>query len=605
MTFSVMTPTKKSISKKPIFGFDIETYDNNKKFLCGSITGEFYKKLFFTKDALIKELSHNRFRNAIIAATNLSFDFFGVFYKNPSIKEFLIQFRGSDLIYAKTYLDSDGSFSYNPGKKRFSLTFLDTMNYARLSVQKMGKILRFQKLEKPHFLGHRPTTMEEWDQMIRYNLRDSEISRRFMEFLRDSFQKLGSSFKNTIASSSMSLFRNIYLKKSYFTHDADMLLEMLKGYYGGRCECFKRGYSDQKHFYYDFNSLYPAVMHDEEFPEPDSIRPNKINDISYIEAYEGFATVDIECPKDVFPLLPFRLDKKLIFPQGSFSGTYTNAELRKAMHEGYIIKKIHKNIYFKRSCRPFQEFVDDLYDKRQKYKETNNPMEYVVKIMMNSLYGKFGEKFENRENVIPLPKTTDDLLKYNYIEPIKDTGFVRVVMDMVKPRVHCFPEWCSYVTAYGRMRLYDILKRSDPVYCDTDSIITRKSFGSSDSLGKLKIEHIPQKMIIVKPKLYMMDTGKERIFKGKGIGFRMCMEDFGSILDGNGVSYKRILRFKESIRRGFIPNEVADICKKLTLEDNKRIWEEPFSISEMQVSTPICLNKDMHDIIKNPIVSII
>ncbi len=44
-----------------------------------------------------------------------------------------------------------------------------------------------------------------------YNLKDSEISYKFMRFLFDSFEELGASPKMTIASTSMSLFKNKFL----------------------------------------------------------------------------------------------------------------------------------------------------------------------------------------------------------------------------------------------------------------------------------------------------------------------------------------------------------------------------------------------------------
>ena len=47
------------------------------------------------------------------------------------------------------------------------------------------------------------------------------------------------------------------------------------------------------------------------------------------------------------------------------------------------------------------------------------------------------------------------------------------------------------------------------------------------------------------------------------------------------------MKFKESVRRGFIPNELQEITKNLTLEDEKRFWAKPYNIKDHQTSTPI------------------
>lgn len=47
------------------------------------------------------------------------------------------------------------------------------------------------------------------------------------------------------------------------------------------------------------------------------------------------------------------------------------------------------------------------------------------------------------------------------------------------------------------------------------------------------------------------------------------------------------MKFKESIRRGFIPNEIQEITKIVNLEDNKRYWNSTFNYRGFQESRPI------------------
>ena len=80
---NVLKSTKQKLFTKRLFGFDIETANNNKDFILASIIGENYEKVFYSKDELINEIKNKYiFRNSVICATNLSFDFFGSFFNN-------------------------------------------------------------------------------------------------------------------------------------------------------------------------------------------------------------------------------------------------------------------------------------------------------------------------------------------------------------------------------------------------------------------------------------------------------------------------------------------------------------------------------------------
>ena len=86
-----LRPLKGKVKPIKIFGFDIETYNNNKNFCCGSIVGDNYCKFFRDKQEMINDFSSNRnFRNSYLVATNLMFDFFGLFDIEEAINKFNI-----------------------------------------------------------------------------------------------------------------------------------------------------------------------------------------------------------------------------------------------------------------------------------------------------------------------------------------------------------------------------------------------------------------------------------------------------------------------------------------------------------------------------------
>ena len=173
--------------------------------------------------------------------------------------------------------------------------------------------------------------------------------------------------------------------------------DLFKAYYGGRTETLKRGEVSDLN-YYDINSLYPSVMHGCLYPDPNTMRITHKNSRKYIDMYDGVSSVEIHCPDSIkVPLLPYRYDNKLYFPRGTFKGWYSHVELRKAMDLGYILKHVEKTYYYKESCCPFVDYVSDIYAKRMKYKSEGSVMQLIAKLFLNSLYGKFGQKFEDRD----------------------------------------------------------------------------------------------------------------------------------------------------------------------------------------------------------------
>ena len=577
---------------KDIYGLDIETYDRNRKMFCCSIVGDNYKKIFLNKDDTIKELAKKRFRSSIIAATNLSFDYMGLFHKTEAIKKGFMLWRGSDMILCKMY-SKNGNFVHKSQKhknKREPIVFLDTLNYAKLSVEKIGKLLKLPKLKKPSALGRLPKNKQEREELITYNFRDSEISQKYIKFLYNSFIALGATPKITIAATAMNLFQRQYLKFPLYTNPTDLILDQLKAYYGGRVEAIGRG-PFKGYNYYDFNSLYPwAMLH--EYPNPNRPKVNRLNTLKYIEAYPGVANVDITAPDYMeYPFLPVR-GERLLFPLGSFSGWYTNLEINKAIDLGYVITRVKKCIFFRDTFYPFKDYITDLYKKRLEYKESNNPMQQVVKLLMNSTYGKFSEKFFGRDNIIPIPETVEELHSYDHFERVgKD--FIRIKEGVKEPKPYCIPIFAAYTTAYARIKLHDYIRKCSPIYFDTDSLITKKSFIESTKLGGLKREYRIKEGMIVKPKFYALRThkGDQIRIKGFSPARNYTYEDFLLFLDNTKRYYNRFAKFRESLRRDLIPNEIIRVHKELTLDDQKRDWNnQDFSTTEYQISKPLILN---------------
>ena len=613
MTRHIFKRTQQKLFSKRLFAFDIETYDRNTRMSCASIVGKvdgvIYQRYFENsggrdaKAEIIHELKTNPiFKNSVIFATNLDFDFLGLFFGDEEQKHFHPRRRGSKLLSIQTYLHKNEftffrTDPFTKSKKQYpSIEFRDSLNYAQMSLKQMGETIGFPKLPTPDFiqdpeLWTKPKSVDDWESLKTYNINDSWVTYYFMVYIFKGYEDIGATVKLTQASTSMSLFKNKYLG-DFVMHpqDKEMLLKIFEGYYGGRTEAFKRGnFKNCK--YYDFNSLYPSVMEEFEFPDPNSMRYTRRDVPNYIMHCEGVSQVTIEVPKMPIPPLPYKIKEQILFPYGTMTAWWSHIEIRNALECGCTLKKVHQCIYFVKTMRPFKGFVNDLYTLRNKHKRNHNKMEYVTKILMNSLYGKFGEKFGERTETFYKDSVTPKMLEKSIkVEYIGDEWVD--LTSIQEPMAHCIPIWAVYVSAYGRVKLHQtMMKHPDVIYCDTDSLITHDTIPTSGQLGELKLEHNVSEGWVVRPKMYCFidDDSKDEQVKLKGLGMRIDIARFLGLEDDPKILYKRIAKFKEAIRRGyFVPNETIPTHKTFGLEDTKRNWKgQKFSFKAFQESDPL------------------
>lgn len=654
LTDNCLKPKKEKIQPYNIFGFDIETYGKYNKFLMGSIVNGSNNYVFWDKDDMINFIltSHIFRGKALIFATNLGFDFLSLFGDKLGDYNFEFLIRGSSFLNIKLTL-----------KSGHVINFRDTMNFFKGSVAYIGKkILGLEKLPKPKCLGKKPKNKIERKELEVYNIRDSYITYKFSEFLQKSFNDLGTNMKYTIASTSMSLFQNKYLDSHMFQPKKEIIDFMFKAYYGGRTECINRGKITNRN-YYDINSLYPYVMCKKKYPHPNYInhikfkwselnyrgndiekillsKNSKNNGLDLIKNYEGISYCLINCKFDLkileskgleglenYPIIPFRDEfrGKLTFPLGYIETYQTHLELRKAISLGYDVTVI-ESYYYTKTFNPFENFVNDLYNKRLEEKAKKSPLQMVYKILLNSLYGKFAQKMEhteviinnseeNKERILKAIRINYDREKHNQNERYKidlidecklthDTGEIispqiYYLTDKEKKYIPKFinPILSIYITSYARLELYNLIEESIyngflPDYFDTDSIITQHTFNESKELGALKKEYEIKEGVLVKPKMYFFkgideDSKDCEIYKCKGLMNIKSYEDFVNILDTKEYHYTKFTKFKESLRRKIYFNEMIDVTKKLDLEDNKRKWKKEFNQYEKQESKPI------------------
>jgi len=612
-------------NNKQIFGFDVETKQQQKiserglqytqqEFLMGSVVGKDLKRVFWNKKEMQKFMvTDQKLRDNLVFATNLDFDFNMLFDDFEDAKNFNILERNGRFImitYRKGFKIINNKKTY--GHK---WRFLDTINYSKFGVQKLGEMLNIPKIEHPSFLGQEPKTREEEQELIQYNVRDSYISYKFGEFMQQFCTGINAKLKITIASIGMDYWRRNYLDRDIFREKREYINKHFQGSIkGGRTENFKRGYFENI-FYYDFNSMYPSVCvkgYDGKghYPNPTSVKIVREGAEDYIDIFEGISKVDITCPYMYIPLLGSH-DKngKLFFPKGDISGWWTHVELRKAIKLGYEIKKVYETIYYTDEFVPFKDCVKTLYELRMSYKkEGNAPMEQMIKTLMNAgLFGKFAQKIDKKTNTYHIKNLHVEKDGTVYVEQngkkivlhkfnIRGQYVFEKIEIPLRIPVYILPILASYTTALARIKLHKDMNQyaKNVIYCDTDSItVNKKVFDTSTSLGELKLEDEIKEAIFCRPKQYYYNNGKKDIIKIKGVKKYVLpdYESFMTILQTGKTSYKRFTTTKESAIRKIPYGSIIDVQKRISLEDDKRLWKGRFNISGIQDSKPLSMRE--------------
>ncbi|GAI75079.1 unnamed protein product, partial [marine sediment metagenome] len=267
-----------------------------------------------------------------------------------------------------------------------SIVFLDSMNWFVESLAKTGERIGLKKL---------PIDFDTCSdiELSKYCRRDVEIElenfRRFMRFL---YSNTVSRLCYTRGSTAMAAYLFGFYKTKIYIHNNQEAIDLEReAYKGGRTECFYLGdLNDENYYIVDVNSLYPAVMRDNVYPVKYVEIAHKVkeNDLRHrLESQMAVAKVLIETDE---PAYAVRRDRT-IFPVGCFWAYLTTPELKYALDRGHI-KEIKEAVFYEQGDI-FSGYVDRFYSLRRQFAKEGNA-EYVelCKKLLNSLYGKFGQK---------------------------------------------------------------------------------------------------------------------------------------------------------------------------------------------------------------------
>jgi hypothetical protein len=347
----------------------------------------------------------------------------------------------------------------------------------------------------------------------------------------------------TLPGLSFAIFRAHYLKdNSIHMLSGDISKDIRTGYTGGAVDMYvPKSFDNSKIYAYDVNSLYPYVMRDFKMPIGNPIYFNG-NILKKEDKPFGFFYCNITAPDNLeHPIIQSHINTndgiRTISPQGAWKDMIFSEEMYNAMKLGY--KFDVKWGYLFNSDFIFKDFVNDIYELRLKYPKSD-PMNYTAKLILNSLYGRFGMDdnfsqsyimskidYKSFENKLNNKESIQDIIDLggNYLVQIKNPKVeLNTQLDNGSEKHNVNVAVASAISAYGRIYMSQF--KNDPDYIlfntDTDSIYIDTplpdSFISETELGKMKLENICSKAIFIAPKVYGIVNEKgEEIIKIKGL----------------------------------------------------------------------------------------
>lgn len=284
---------------------------------------------------------------------------------------------------------------------------------------------------------------------------------------------------------------------------------IMSGYFGGRVETFAVGIVDGSSINYDVRSAYPAAT--AELPSLTDCLVQHVTNYDYNERYALWRVVWHKVgsePAHLTPF-PFRHNKRIFWPH-SGEGWYHAEEVRAAMDvfsdgkrgiqitvsEGYRIVPGNNE-------RPFQ-WVPELYNERAEYKRNGDPREKILKLGLNSLYGKTAQSIGGK--------------------------------DGAPPPFQCYL-WAGMITADCRAKLLRAASLSDSVLAiATDGLFVRERIPGlleNDELGAWESVEVEPGLMLIQPGVYATPSlgkkrtdglgsfAKSRGFSARGINYEM------------------------------------------------------------------------------------
>lgn len=579
----------KGFKMKENTGLDTETLNGYVKLIC-SDDGDY--KFINSFDDVIKFLTRAKFRGKYNWFFNIQFDFESMI-KYLDYGELVALYKDKELQYNEFF-----KIKYIP-KKYFVIQdnsnnnyyFYDMHNFVEGSLNKASKeMLKDSKLEYRVCAKRLNFDAEYWKQeekrIVEYCIKDALLTKKLADYFWGIIYTNLKFYPKTPISKGK-------LSEEYFLHTCDIpainsipekvLKHAYNTYYGGHFEILKRGYFE-KVYSYDIKSAYPSIIKDlidmskGKWEKTDKLNP---------DCHSGFYLCSIQSMEKNFSPFMQKVggDKGLnVYPNGKFKQYLTKEEILffESRFENNDIKIESGYEFFPKSeVKPFKSEIERLYEWKEK--EQNEDIKKCVKIILNSLYGKF----------------------------------IQVSGDYNKTGRLFNPLYAAKITAGARIKILELaLQKPECVISfSTDSVCSTEKLNVplNPQLGDFQLDFNGQGVFIMSDiyNLWNEETKKEKTkLRGFSLASSKDMEKEKTYLKdilrmlketvyeysterpshlGECIAHNKTKTIKDNL------NVFTSHKKKIDINgDNKRIWSKEFKsgkdcLKEMHESLPIMI----------------
>lgn len=527
------------------------------------------------------------------------------FYDGNTYEEFTDEYELIKFLYDKeiiVYAHNGGKFDYH-----FLLDYIDPFEEimiinGRIAKFKIGacefrdsynilptSLATYQKTEIDYGIfeeGEREKP-HNWKKIRDYLYDDC---RDLYEYVTAFIERYGMNL--TQAGAAMKQWRKISEREPPHDFEGIIYKAFSKFYYGGRCQSFDYGIKTGDFKMIDINSAYPYAMLSchpigldyfelDEFDikngEFDKLEPK----------YKSACFMTIECVS--FGALPFRgKDNSLFFPADTKRRTYhiTGWEYEAGIRTNTIADVEIKAVFAFYELTDFKDYILHFYEERKQAKaQGDKAQDIFCKLLMNSLYGKFGSNPDSYSHyMVAEPDVMDEdgrAGEWSFAGPFGQNILMEKPLDEEEARYYNVATSAS-ITGYVRAFLWEAICGCEEVqYCDTDSILARDiktvPNGFGGELGQWSVDGEFSEIALCGRKLYafkykepIKDKKTDRLITHKvaSKGTRLDAGQLYRIAQGEEVLYETIHpTFSVHRKPTFVNRTVKSVKKELREED--------------------------------------
>nr|YP_010146944.1 hypothetical protein K4014_mgp23 [Cyclocybe aegerita]QQP21453.1 hypothetical protein [Cyclocybe aegerita] len=518
--------------------------------------------------------------------------------------KYTITFRDSYLLLPSSLRNLCKSFNTESQKDIFPYLLSD-INY----IGEVPDFKYFSNISLEDYNKYKELYSKNWnfkEEAIKYCKLDCitlyQIISKFNSLIFNTFS-LNINNYPTLPSLTFAIFKSKYLKEDeVHMLSGQIAKDIRKGYTGGSVDMYiPLIEKDSKIFIYDINSLFPSQMFLYKFPV--GTPTFFTGDITKIPSYNseekpfGFFYCKITAPNYLeHPIIQthFKTNEgiRTVSPLGAWEDMIFSEEMYNAMKIGYKFEILWG--YTFESDNIFSEIISDLYKIRLEYSKSD-PMNYIAKILMNSLYGRFGmddnftysdimdkkdyfkyEKLDKNNSILDVTELNNNKFLVTSKNPKVELD---TILDNGTENHYINIGIASAITAYSRIHMSKFKNNSNYklFYTDTDSIYISKELPeelvSSTILGKMKLEGICVDAVFLAPKVYgYKDINGKTTIKVKGLSKegidKLSLDDLKQLLVKDSKIESDQKKWYRSITDGNI--SVLNQIYTLKVTGNKR-----------------------------------